>query len=70
LSSGCSSRLNEAIDEFTIVINLTDAGEQNYSKVIELVYMNINKLRQEEIKEHVFEEIKEHATIEFDNSVK
>jgi len=49
LSSGCSSRLNETIDEFTIVINLTDAGEQNYSKVIELVHMNINKLRQEEI---------------------
>ena len=36
---------------------MTDKGELNYNRVIELVYMFINKIKDEGIKKYIFEEV-------------
>ena len=45
LSAGCNRRLNESIDQLTISLSLTDKGELEYKRVIEVVYMYINRLK-------------------------
>lgn len=42
LRANCESRLNESFDLFKVEISLTDAGEKDYLKVMEIVYMFIN----------------------------
>ena len=42
LSAGSSARLNQSFDIFSITISLTDKGEKDYKRVMELVYMYIN----------------------------
>ena len=46
LTCGSTSRMNGAIDQFSISISLTDKGEKEYHRVMEIVYMFINKIRE------------------------
>ena len=47
LSAGPGNRLNQSISIFTVDIALTEEGEKDYKRVIEMVYMYINQLKLE-----------------------
>jgi insulysin len=70
LSAGGSARLQHSIDQFKIDITLTEKGEQNYQRVLELVYSYINKIKAEGIKRYVFDEIQKMSKYNFDNITK
>jgi insulysin len=44
LVCGSEQRLDQSIDIFKISVSLTDKGEKEYERVIEMIYMMINKL--------------------------
>lgn len=46
LSSGSSFRVQKAMDQLRVSISLTEKGEREYERVLELLYMYINKLKQ------------------------
>ena len=56
LSAGASNRLQHAMAMFSISIELTEKGEQNYMEVIEYVYQFINKIKEEGPQDYVYEE--------------
>jgi len=56
LSSGSSSRLHQSFDQFKVSISLTQEGETNINKVLERVYMFINQIRSEGVKEYIYRE--------------
>lgn len=70
LSSSSSSRLNYAIEVFSTSISLTKKGEQEYLRVIELVYMFINQVKKEGIKDYIYKEFQQKSIIDFDNVTK
>ena len=70
LSSGSHPRLNYAIDEFSITIDLTENGEKNYEKVIEMVYTYLNKIKKEGPLDYVYNELKQKNLIDFNNMTK
>jgi secreted Zn-dependent insulinase-like peptidase len=43
--AGGSNRMQQAIDQYRVDITLTEKGELNYERVIELTYMFINKMK-------------------------
>jgi insulysin len=45
LMAGGSNRMQQAIDQYRVEITLTEKGELNYERVIELTYMFINKMK-------------------------
>ena len=57
LTAGSSSRLNQSFDIFTVTISLTDKGEKDYQRVMELVYMYINQIRNLGPQEYIYKEI-------------
>jgi insulysin len=67
LSAGSSSRVNQAFDQFTINIALTEKGEQQYERVMEEVYKYINEIRAQGPVDYIYEEYKKSQQIEFDN---
>jgi len=70
LEADCSALLNEAKNEFSIVIQLTEKGEKEYKRVMELVYMFINKIRQEGPQLSLYQEFANKKTLDFDNMQK
>lgn len=70
LEADCSPLLNEAKNEFNIVIYLTEKGEREYKRVMELVYMFINKIRQEGPQRTLYQEFANKKTLDFDNMQK
>jgi len=51
-------------------IGLTEKGEKEYMKIIESVYQYINEIKDEGIKDYVFDELKYKSLIDFNNSPK
>ena len=52
-------------------LSLTEKGEREYEKVIEIVYMMINKLLKEiDMPEYIFDEYREKRKIDYDNITK
>lgn len=51
-------------------IGLTEKGEKEYMKIIESVYQYINEIKEEGIKDYVFDELKYKSLIDFNNSPK
>ena len=51
-------------------IGLTEKGEKEYMKIIESVYQYINQIKEEGIKDYVFDELKYKNLIDFNNSPK
>ena len=45
LMAGGSNRMQQAIDQYRVEITLTEKGELNYERVLELTYMFINKMK-------------------------
>lgn len=70
LSSGASDRLQESIDQMRIDITLTEKGEIEWKRVLELLYMYINKIKSEGIKQYIFDEKKKMNEYDFDNITK
>ena len=67
LSAGNNRRLNECLDQFVIHLNLTEKGELKYHRVIEVVYMYINKLQQRGIPDYLYKELSDKNQISYDN---
>lgn len=63
-------RLNHGIGEFTINISLTDKGNNDFKRVIEVVYMYINKIKEEGPQERIFKELSAKYKIDFENIAK
>lgn len=70
LSASGSSRVQDAMDQFSVDISLTEKGERDYERVLELIYMFINKIKAEGIKSYIHEESKQMSVIGFDNITK
>lgn len=70
LSSGSSARLNQSFDTFSVAVSLTDKGELEYERVIEMIYMYINKIRNDGPQEYIYTEMREKALIDFENLTK
>lgn len=51
-------------------IVLTELGERNYGKVLEMLYSYINKIKKEEVQEFVFREMQKKSQIDFDYKTK
>ena len=45
ISAGGAQKLNQTIDQFSVDIGLTEAGEEQYHHVMEVVYMYINQIK-------------------------
>lgn len=58
ISAGSFPKLAESFDLLQVDVGLTEKGETEYMKVLESVYMYINNLKKEGIKDYVFEELK------------
>eukprot|EP00347_Sterkiella_histriomuscorum_P004511 403360183 len=69
LSSGNSNRMR-AIDQLTVDVGLTDKGEDQYERVLEILFQFINKLRQEGPKKYIFDEKQQMHQIDFDYKTK
>ena len=65
LSAGSSARLNQSFDIFAITISLTDKGEKDYKRVMELVYMYINQIRDLGPQEYIYTEMQQKHLIDF-----
>lgn len=50
----------------SVTISLTDKGEKEYKRVIELVYMYINEIKKQGAKRELFDEIAKKNKIDFD----
>lgn len=70
LTAGNSTRLNEAMDQFAIGLSLTEKGEQEYLRVLEVVFMFINQIRHEGPQEYIYNEIKNKYEIDWGNTTK
>lgn len=70
LQSGNSTRLHNLVDQLRIEIGLTEEGERQYLRVLELVYKFVNALRREGVREYVQEECRRMNEIDFDNITK
>jgi secreted Zn-dependent insulinase-like peptidase len=74
LSSGVSGRLYNSLNEFSLTVLLTEKGEQELERVIEIVFMAINKFRIEAEKgclsDYIYEELRQKKRIDFDNLTK
>jgi len=70
LSSGPSLRLNSAITEFHIDVSLTEKGNNDFKRVIEVIYMFINKIKEEGPQKHIYEEFSKKYKIDFENQTK
>jgi secreted Zn-dependent insulinase-like peptidase len=51
-------------------IGLTEQGEKDYMKIIESVYQFINEIKNEGIKDFVFDELKYKNQMDFNNAPK
>ena len=51
------TRLNQAFDQFEISISLTDKGDKEYERVIELVYKFINQIREKGPLDYIYAEL-------------
>lgn len=60
----------ESFDLLQVDVGLTEKGETEYMKVLESVYMYINNLKKEGIKDYVFEELKYKNQMDFNNQRK
>ncbi|CDW84143.1 insulin-degrading enzyme [Stylonychia lemnae] len=69
LQSSNSSRM-DCIDQFSVSVGLTDKGEENYQRVVELVYQYINQLKQSGIPKYVFDEKKRMYELSFEYKTK
>ena len=58
--------MNQSLGFFSIKISLTDKGERDYYRVIELIYMYINKIREIGPLEYIYDEIKDKRKIDFE----
>jgi secreted Zn-dependent insulinase-like peptidase len=58
------------MDQFRVEISLTEKGERDYMRILELLYMFINKIKSEGIKEFVQDEYRRMSLINFDNITK
>lgn len=54
--AGSNARMNQSFDQFSVTMSLTAASEQNIMQVIERIYMFINKIRAEGVKDYIYEE--------------
>lgn len=50
--------LYEEIDLFQIQFSLTDLGEKQWQKIIEITFMYINQLKKDDPKKYIFSETK------------
>jgi len=62
--------MNEAMDEFSVTISLTNEGDKNWQRVLEIVYMFINKLKSQDVRDYIYDEIKNKSLIDFNNTTK
>jgi len=62
LVSGVGSRLNGGMNKFYVTVSLTDKGEREFERVIDIVYMFINQFKAKaaatEVPDYIYEEIK------------
>lgn len=65
LSAG-GGEIHPNLSTFDINVSLTEKGEVEYKRVIELVFAYIEMLRQVDVKEYTFKEIQAMAQINFD----
>ena len=70
LMSSTGSRMNQAFDQFSITMSLTQEAEQDVMRVVERVYMFINKIRAEGVKDYIYREFQEKHEIDFQNITK
>lgn len=47
LSAGAMPRINETMDQFKIDFSLTEKGEKEWKRVMEIAYMYINQLKKD-----------------------
>lgn len=57
--------LYEEIDLFQIQFSLTDLGEKQWQKIIEITFMYINQLKKDDPKKYIFSETKKMGDISF-----
>lgn len=70
LSCAAGRRLNEAITQFEMTITLTELGDENYMKVIDIVYVFIDSIKKEGPQAYVYAEKQQKAEIDFENVTK
>lgn len=70
ISAGSFPKLGQSFDMMEVDIGLTEKGEKEYMKIIESVYQYINEIKEEGIKDYVFDELKYKSLIDFNNSPK
>jgi len=58
ISSGSSQKLDQSFDQFSIDIGPTEKGEMEYHRLIKIVFMFINQLKKEGIKDYIYEEFR------------
>ena len=56
ITTSYSHRYSE-IDQFKVNITLTNEGEKDYMRVLEILFSYINRIRAEGFKEYIFKEI-------------
>ena len=52
-------------DVLAVEIQLTKKGDAEYMKVLQAVFMHINQLKKDGVKEHVFDELKKKNEMDF-----
>lgn len=70
LIAGTSPRLNGAFDQLYVKVSLSEQGEREYLRVLEIVYMFINQLKQEGFQPHVYQDMQTKHKLDFDNITK
>lgn len=62
--------MGQSFDMMEVDIGLTEKGEKEYMKVLDSVYQYINEIKEEGIKDYVFDELKYKNLIDFNNNPK
>jgi len=62
--------MGNAFDMFTLDIGLTDKGEKDYQQVMKFVYMFINEIKKEGVKDFLYDELKRKSEMQFANEKK
>jgi len=60
----------DACDYFTVSVTLTEEGEENYQKVMRIIFAAVNHLKEQDLKKYIFEEEQTMNKISFENEVK
>jgi secreted Zn-dependent insulinase-like peptidase len=70
ISAGSFPKMGQSFDLMEVDIGLTAQGEKDYMKVIDSVYQFINEIKDEGIKDFVFDELKYKNLMDFNNAPK